>query len=80
MGRIKIIISQDGEQRVEMGIEEGLKIALKKSRLYSEDKEKETFLIKEISACLDEYRNKNGALTLLEVQESEKLLIKIMIE
>lgn len=65
---------------MEMELEEGLKIALGKSNLYREDTEKETSLIKEISARLDEYRKKNGSLVLLEVEEYDKQLIKIMIE
>lgn len=78
---MKIVVSQGGgERQIEMELEEGLKIAFGKSNLYSEDKEKETSLIKEISARLDEYRNKNGSLVLLEVEEHEKTLIKIMIE
>ncbi len=78
---MKIVVSQGGEERrIEMGLEEGLKIAFKKSNLYGEDKEKESSLIKEISVRLDEYRKKNGALVLLEVEEYKKSLIKIMIE
>ena len=81
MDRMKIVVSQGGgERQIEMALEEGLKIAFGKSNLYGDDKEKERDLIKEISTCLDEFRNKNGSLVLLEVEECEKPLIKIMIE
>ncbi len=80
MGRMKIVIFQDGEeQRIEMDIEAALKIAFEQRKLYEDDKDKERDLIKEISACLDGYKKANASLVLLEWEENEKTLVKIII-
>lgn len=79
MGRINIIVSQgEGAQQFEMGLEEGVQLAIAKIGLYA-DEERAKALIQEINARLEEYNKHNGALVLLEVEENGKLLIKITI-
>ena len=79
MGRIKIIVFQgEGTQPFEMGLEEGVQLAIAKIGLYA-DEEKKKALIQEINARLEEYNKHSGALVLLEVKENEKPLIKITI-